>query len=586
MPVQTQPRPSRLLPRARTLLVVLVFQALALVVAGTAWAADPVTLSPPTTMDAHGATLNWSPYGGPFTVYDVHRSDSAQFSPSPGTRIASVSSQTTTYTDTSAQPETTYFYKIVAAGTLSNEQEVTLPPEGQRELVIYASGATFIHNYQVGPPEIPPPSFCANTGSAPFLHVTHQPTGGAGPHFSRTLLKFDTASLPGNTFYTDAVLQVWNQRPTASATVEAHRITQTWLEGTGPFQAQTCPTPDGATWNSPRPGFSWTTAGGDFDPTIEDAVEVLPTSLEHWDELDLGDLYVDWADAGLPNNYGVMLKQAVEPGIEGPIYASDEDPSAYKRPRLVISYYPDGPPPAGIPSELEDENGIPIGDEVANFGGYVYYKGWRTRIFGVRASIRNPNSDYVLPDRSLGTFRVSAQLDLEYQLQIGLTQSRRANCRHGNGGGRSHTTYAWEIFVAGQSLCHWLDNDPPYVYGDTNLFTVLRLATECPTDPYGPYFWEARINGVGKFCASMPTRRPFVVQGGGEVSAGSVRRDAEMSACYGCGTSTPWQLARETEGGWVNIVRRNIGRLGLARQNDTGNWQVGSLPRWSISNPG
>lgn len=565
---------------------------IALVAVPAGWAA-PVTLQPPTFMTSHGATLNWtvSDTPDPFPGYEIHRSSTPQFVPTGATRIATVANrQTTTFQDQGASPDGTYFYKVVVDGTASGEQEVTLPPDGQEELVLYASAATFIHDYS-DVREMPPfLQVCDNTGASEQLHVRSGGSVWGGQKYSRTLLKFDLSPLPFPVFYTDVVLQVWNQNPSAQATVEVHRVTQPWVEGTSPFQAETCPAADGATWIAPRPGFSWTAPGGDFDALVEDSVEVTAGPLEHWDEFDIGDLFVEWEDQVYQNN-GLIIKRVTEPGTSGPEYASDEAVTPEKRPRLVVSYFP-GAPPALRPTLIDEEDGG-AADQVSNFGGHDYYRGWRTPIFGTRADMVNPSSDtFGLDNFSLGIFRVAAEIDpvRGSALQIGMAMTRGSSCKRG--GSRNRLTYMWELVVSGEYLCRWLDNDPPFVPSDRNLFTVLRTASVCEESPQGPYYWEARINGIKKICSSMPNRRPFAIRAGGEVATtGQSLHNADMSTCYGCGSGgTPWQFARQTEEQWSAVTRRRPGRLGYRKfSSQGGNWGIGDIPQqppyaWAITN--
>ena len=70
-----------------------------------------MTLSPPTTITATGAELNWSAYADPSAAtgddiveYQVHRSVNQTFTPGASTLIAPVAPSTRSYTDTTAVP--------------------------------------------------------------------------------------------------------------------------------------------------------------------------------------------------------------------------------------------------------------------------------------------------------------------------------------------------------------------------------------------------------------------------------------------------------------------------------------------------
>src|SRR5919199_224219 len=92
----------------------------------------------------------------------------------------------------------------------------------------------------------------------------------------RSLVTFDLRSIPANATVTSAKLQLFAEGLPlpANATVEAHRVTTSWKEGTGgsPSTPTFC-MGDGATWLETDGTTKWQTPGGDFDPAIAASVQ-------------------------------------------------------------------------------------------------------------------------------------------------------------------------------------------------------------------------------------------------------------------------------------------------------------------------
>ena len=79
-------------------------------------------------------------------------------------------------------------------------------------------------------------------------------------------------------------------------TVEAHRVTQSWTEGTG-F------TSNGVNWSTSDGIQSWTNAGGDYESDIEGSFVANTTG---WKDMDIPNLVTTWQTGSQPN-YGLIL---------------------------------------------------------------------------------------------------------------------------------------------------------------------------------------------------------------------------------------------------------------------------------------
>src|SRR5918999_4011622 len=79
-----------------------------------------VQLDEPRTVHATGARLSWSAYADPSSAseddlveYQVHRSAQPDFAASAATLVAPLPEETTSYTDTTATPDSMQYYQVV-----------------------------------------------------------------------------------------------------------------------------------------------------------------------------------------------------------------------------------------------------------------------------------------------------------------------------------------------------------------------------------------------------------------------------------------------------------------------------------------
>jgi hypothetical protein len=303
-----------------------------------------VTLNSPDVLHHDGAELSWTAYSGTgFTSYEVHRSGTAGFTPSSATKIATITSlSTTTYRDTGASPLGTYSYKIVVAGAASNEQRLTLPADGQTTQIVGlapASAATYIWgDWGTGGRN------CPNTGADATLEVGAKWTTGPPPWAQiassgvRALLKFDLQVLPSTAAVQSARLHLWHGGARPATETDVHLVTRDWSEGTGSFNNQ-CAATAGATWQLATGAQPWASPGGDYSATPDDHVVLPAASQAGWDTFDLTESAQAWLSGTV--NYGLLLRHPTDGDWGGPLseYASDDAADATLRPKVYVTYY-------------------------------------------------------------------------------------------------------------------------------------------------------------------------------------------------------------------------------------------------------
>jgi RHS repeat-associated protein len=296
---------------------------------------DAVSLLEPATLHSNGAELTWSRYtgetGAPFDRYEVHRSRTANFTPGPSTLLTTIRDiNITSYRDTTAAPSTQFTYRVVANTSPSNPRTVMLPADGQASTVLQpgpsAGKNTFLY-YVTGSTN------CGNYGSGEWARV-----GTEADKKYRNVLYFDLRTIPRTATVTDARVSVWETYATSTAvTLETHRITRAWKEGTG---GATC-NGSGATWYETEGGQPWTTAGGDYDTALAGPTVSSPANAPNGFRIfTVTSVAQAWVSGSVPN-HGLLLR--VSDGTLRADYfrdfATDDYPAEPRlRPKLTVTY--------------------------------------------------------------------------------------------------------------------------------------------------------------------------------------------------------------------------------------------------------
>jgi hypothetical protein len=301
---------------------------------------DAVTLFPLETVHSNGADLRWSMYAGPsgapFQKYEIHRSATPNFTPDGWTLLTSIRDPLITwYRDTTAAAGRTFYYKVVANTSPSNELAAVLPPldefgRGQAEKRLQPAGD---RGAAVSITYLADRINCANYGASETL-----PLGSTAQSISRALVSFGLKDVPTGSLVKSATVSLYQGSGAlaTAGTIELHRLSRGWREGSG---QGTC-TGDGATWYDTEGGVSWSTAGGDFAPTPDAAIAKPGGQTGTWDQFVITTLAQDWID-GRWGNWGMLLKLADESMADGQTityFADDYAADPALRPLLTMSY--------------------------------------------------------------------------------------------------------------------------------------------------------------------------------------------------------------------------------------------------------
>ncbi len=142
-----------------------------------------------------------------------------------------------------------------------------------------------------------------------------------------SLLKFNLSNIPSTAVVSSAVLNVYMYTaPGVSYNVSAYRMTRDWTEL-------------GVTWNKYDGTNAWTTAGGDYNNSIEYARAALGTTGNVWISFNITPLVQKWVN-GTNSNYGLILVSNDTNAASqlAKFYSTDYGTNTSRRPILVVDY--------------------------------------------------------------------------------------------------------------------------------------------------------------------------------------------------------------------------------------------------------
>jgi RHS repeat-associated protein len=295
---------------------------------------DAPTLAQPDTLHANGADLSWSRYtgalsGAPFARYEVHRSRTPNFAATGATLLMSTTDiAATAFRDTTAAPGGTFYYKVLANSSASQEVAVTLPADGQAVKFLQpdpgAGKDTNLFYELLGGGAIQ----CGTYGTQEFMRIGSD----RSTTNTRALLRFDLNDIPTGSTVTAATMSTWKIASNAAATVSAYRGTRDWVEGSaGCF--------NGATWYTSANGVNWTAQGGDYDAAVVASRSVAAGEPAGWHDYNIKSVVQQWVNGDKPNQ-GLLLRVSDESRtvLNNLEYAASDWADVSKRPKLAVTY--------------------------------------------------------------------------------------------------------------------------------------------------------------------------------------------------------------------------------------------------------
>jgi hypothetical protein len=149
----------------------------------------------------------------------------------------------------------------------------------------------------------------------------------------RSLIRFDTSSIPSNAIITDATLELWVETISNNIPINIYRITQNWDEGFGDSGGDNT---DGVTWVEAdiNPWDPWV-EGGQYDSPVYESSTVSTSEPNSWHSFNITTLVQEWVDG--ESNFGLILKDASE-GLDRTVSFTSDEGSSAQRPQLIIDW--------------------------------------------------------------------------------------------------------------------------------------------------------------------------------------------------------------------------------------------------------
>ncbi|MGP3926293.1 golvesin C-terminal-like domain-containing protein [Streptomyces sp. 8N616] len=254
------------------------------------------TLDSPTVVHGTGPELSWKAYSNTtgdadlnIVEYQLHRSTQQAFTPSAATLVAPIDKAATTYTDTTATPTPdsssgeigrSYYYQIAVKtedGQLlgSPTRIVGVPKAGRTMKLIQGTAGVTDTTLSSAQPTANQDTIQSWGVDQKWLSVGNNSTTYGK---TRAAMKFATGDIPTTATVLESRLFMWGAETTTDtngAIYELRGLTRDFAETS-------------ATWNNATSTTAWTTAGGDYSPTVSSTVaQVSEVGRQSWDATSL-----------------------------------------------------------------------------------------------------------------------------------------------------------------------------------------------------------------------------------------------------------------------------------------------------------
>jgi hypothetical protein len=208
-----------------------------------------------------------------------------------------------------------------------------------------------------------------------------------------------------------------------------------------------------------------------------------------------------------------------------------------------------------------------------NLGGH-YVDASCCTMYGTRADIGSPATDFTLSFQTFGVMRVSSEGSVLsdgtqplIQTGYGQTNGQAIDNTCSSSTIKNYYEIIFPHLFVGE--CNWVGNPG---YGVANKYSTYR-ETNATT-------WDAAVNGVFKARADLGFTASSMSVAGGEIAGPGNQSSGHLYGCYGCNGNLAWQRATSINAGsWFTIQASNP-------LNGDGRWTIGpGASPFTISHP-
>lgn len=170
-----------------------------------------------------------------------------------------------------------------------------------------------------------------NMGANPAMYIK-----GTGAYYGVFNWSYTQDYIPVGATINWVKMQMYANEAVTGIAVDCWAMTTQWTEGTGADLA----TPGNVSWNYPRNGYTWTTAGGDFDITqrvFNETVQMTATGFYNW----TGNItyWQDYYDGDFDGvHFGFLCKAAPVYSDETTYFDTSDSATSLQRPVLYVNY--------------------------------------------------------------------------------------------------------------------------------------------------------------------------------------------------------------------------------------------------------
>ncbi|HEV8594841.1 MAG TPA: DNRLRE domain-containing protein, partial [Thermoplasmata archaeon] len=236
-----------------------------------------------------------------------------------------------------------------AAALLPDNVDLATSPGDVAILNGTQNGAAVTEMFQPGPAQVDDTTlWSGGGGNTNFGSVSAVVAGFWGANeWNRILCRFPIVLLPANATVERAGLRLYMFGAATPDPMElsVHRVVTDWDEML-------------ATWNDYNGNDNWNASGGDYDPSVVDAIADV-TTVAGWYEWNVTSLAQGWWSGTAPN-YGLMVRQIDDESWTvrgGKAFYSSDAGNVSARPTLVVTYSTPESASGSLESRILDAGG-------------------------------------------------------------------------------------------------------------------------------------------------------------------------------------------------------------------------------------